>query len=110
MDKDEPGNRQGGDGIMSIEKFLEVLQALITMTNPENEDEVLNARNILKNLFELARSSGMAHTITIRYMRSGYEEFTALLRHREDFAGHPGDFAGNEAKRQRIKIMLNPHC
>ena len=54
---------------MSFERFIELLQMLITMTDPENEDELLNAKNILKNLQELAKSSGKADSRTIRSMQ-----------------------------------------
>ena len=95
---------------MSFERYIELLQALLTMTNPDNEEEVLNARNILKNLLELSRSSQMADPLTLRAMTMAYHQFTVLLRHREDFAGKPGDIAANRAKRQRLAMMVRPGC
>lgn len=95
---------------MRFERFIELLQALITMTNPNNEEEILNARNILKNLLELARSSQMVDPLTLRTMMQAYQEFTYLLRHREDFAGKPGDVAANQAKRHRLAMVVRPGC
>ena len=95
---------------MSLERYLELLQAIITMTNPENEEQMLNAKNILKNLLELADSSEMTDGPTMRAMTQGYDEFSMIMRHREDFAGRPGDFAGNTAKRHRLEMMVGPHC
>ena len=91
---------------MTFERFIELLQQLITMT----EEQVLNAKNILKNLMELARSSEMADAVTIRAMHQGYSEFAMLLRSKESFAGKRGDFSGNQAKRNRLAMMLRPHC
>ena len=95
---------------MSFQRFIELLQMLITMTDPENEDDVLNARNILKNLLELAESSGKADPKTIRSMLIANHEFTAMLHSKEDFAGVPGDISANKAKRQRLAMMVRPGC
>ena len=43
---------------MSLERYIELLQAIITMTNPENEEQMLNARNILKNLASMQNHGG----------------------------------------------------
>lgn len=95
---------------MSFERFVELLQQLITMTNPNSEEQVLNAKNILKNLMELAYSSNMADEKTILAIRDGYYDFTMLLDSKESFAGKPRDFSGNQAKRNRLAMMLLPHC
>lgn len=95
---------------MSFERFIELLQMLITMTDPENEDELLNAKNILKNLQELAKSSGKADSRTIRSMQIAYHQFTAMLHSKEDFAGVPGEISANKAKRQRLAMMIRPGC
>ena len=95
---------------MSFERYIELLQQLITMTNPDNEEEVLCARNIMKNLLELARSSKMADAITLRTMMLAYSKFTLLLRHKDDFAGKPGDIFGNRNKRNQLAMMVRPGC
>ena len=95
---------------MSYERFIELLQMLITMTDPQNEEQVLNAKNILKNLLELAEDSGMADAQTIRVMHEAYVEFNLFLHRKADFAGKPGDVMGNKAKRNRLAMMLRPGC
>ena len=95
---------------MSLDRFVELLQALITMTNPNNEDQMFYARNILKNLMELARDSEKADALAIRAMARSFCEFSDIMRFKDDFAGKPGDYAGNNAKRQRLKYMFLPHC
>lgn len=91
---------------MSFERFIQLLQMLITMTNPYNEEEILNARNILKNLLELARSSGTADPRTIRAMSQGYHQYIYLLGHRNEIARRPDDTAENRARRRYLAMML----
>ncbi len=95
---------------MSFDRYIELLQQLITMTDPDNEDQVLYAKNILINLLELAQSSKMVDSITYRTMVSGRDSFTNLLRSKKDFAGKRGDIAGNQAKRRRLAMILRPGC
>ena len=95
---------------MSLDRFIELLQALITMTDPNNEDQMFYARNILKNLMELARDSEKADALAIRAMERSFRKFSDIMRHKDDFAGKPGDYSGNNAKRQRLKYMFLPHC
>ena len=95
---------------MSFDRFIELLQQLITMTDPDDFGEVLNAMNILKNLLELARSSELADALTIRAMHLGYAQFRGLLHSKDDFAGKPGDYSGNKAKRNRLAMLLKPGC
>ena len=95
---------------MSFERFVELFQMLITMTDPDNQDEVLNALNILKNLMELARSSGKVDRLAFDAMETGYHNFRNFLKSRDDFAGKPGDYKGNQIKRQRLAMVLRPHC
>ena len=95
---------------MSFERYIELLQQLITMVEPENEEQVLNAKNILKNLMELADSSEMRDDLTRYAMKVGYREFVHLCYYKPNFAGKPGDTEGNRAKRQRLAVMLRPGC
>ncbi len=95
---------------MSLDRFVELLQALITMTDPNNEFQILYARNVIKNLMELAGDSEKADALTLRAMGRSFYEFSSIMRHKDDFAGKPGDYAGNSAKRQRLKYMFLPHC
>ena len=95
---------------MSFERFVVLFQILITMTNPIDQDEVLNALNILKNLKELADRSGKADQRTLEAMENGYRNFRNFLKRREDFAGRPGDHSENQIKQQRLAMILRPHC
>ena len=54
--------------------------------------------------------SGMANGDVLRAMRVGYVEFNYILEHKDEFAGKPGDYHGNQAKRQRLAMMVRPHC
>ena len=95
---------------MSLERYIQLLQQLLTMTDPANEEEVLCAKNVLKNLLELARESRKADRVVLRSMETGYDIFSNLLRRRMDFAGEPGDVIGNQKKRQRLAMMVMPGC
>ena len=95
---------------MSFDRFIELLQMLITMTDPDNKEEVLNAQNILKNLIELAKSSKMVDIETFRTMNMARQEFEFLLHRKGDFAGKPGDIAVNRAKRNRLAMTIRPGC
>ena len=95
---------------MSAERYIELLQMLITMTDPRNQEEVLHATNILKELLELAKSSGKVKGFTLHMMHQGYFEFPFLLDRKEEFAGKPGDYDTNRAKRQRLAMLLRPGC
>lgn len=86
------------------------MQQLITMTDPDDEEEVLCAKNILKNLLELTRRSKKATPQTLQAMLIGYAEFSRILQMKEDFAGVPGDIAGNLAKRKRLTTVIRPGC
>ena len=89
---------------------MELLQHLITMTDPADEQEVKSAENILVNLLLLAGKSGMADRKTIVAMRLACEDYQLLLRRKGDFAGEPGDYYTNRVKRQRLAMMLRPNC
>ena len=95
---------------MNFDRYVELMQQLITMTDIDNEEEMLCARNILKNLMELARSSQKVNPMTMRAMVEGYHEFSMFMRMKDEFAGKPGDVEGNMAKRKRLAMTLRPGC
>ena len=95
---------------MSFSRFIELLQQLITMTDPEDEDQVRYAVGILQNLHELARRSDKIDRRTLGIIYIAIVEFSDLLRIKEQFAGSPGDVAGNLAKRKRLAMALGPRC
>ena len=95
---------------MSLEKFLEFLQQIITMTNPEDVSSRTHARIALESLYALTRKSGMATPVTIRAMRDAVFRFDFLMAHRKEYAGKQGAYLENKAKRQRLEMLLVPHC
>lgn len=95
---------------MSLESFIRLYQELLTMIDPDDMLSVEFAKSILHMIFVLARRSGKADSVTLRCMDNGVHSFERIARHRDDFAGKPGDFAGNNAKRQRLTHMLRPGC
>ncbi len=95
---------------MSFERYIEFLQQIITMTDPDDPEEMLAAENVLKNLLDLARRSHKADPLTLRAMRAGCGAFQYLMRNRDNFAGKPGDVSGNRAKRQRLAQAVRPNC
>lgn len=95
---------------MTLDNFLSFLQQLITMTDPHNAASVALARNALTAVSGLARSTKMSDPLTQRAMAKAEVRFDALLYHREDFAGKPGEYMNNQHKRQRLRSYLAPEC
>lgn len=95
---------------MSLDSFIRLYQELLTMVDPNNEMSVEYAVNVLRQIMILARQSHKVDPLTERCMFNGINEFPRIARHRDDFAGKPGDYAVNAAKRQRLRHMLVPHC
>ncbi len=95
---------------MSEQKYLELLQALLTMADPKKPETVGYVRAVLDNLSELVMSSGMCDRRTLRMILNSIDSIDMLIDTRKDFAGTPGDIAGNRAKRQRLRDMLAPAC
>lgn len=95
---------------MSEKRFLETLQALLTMVDPDSETSVACVRATLINIRALAESSQKCNPMTLYAMDAAIVRLHYLIQCREDFAGRPGDYAGNVAKRHRLSDVLNPHC
>lgn len=95
---------------MSLKNFIIYLQQLITMLDPKNEYSVALAKSALSSTIALVRASGKADALTVRAMVHAEDEFRYLVEHAKDFAGVPGYFKENEQKRQRLEMMLIPHC
>lgn len=95
---------------MSVENFLSFLQQLITMTDPDDKAAVALAKSALFAVSGLARSSGKIDPMTNRIMLCAEMRLELLIRHKADFAGTPGDYAGNQRKRHRLLNMLSPGC
>ena len=95
---------------MSIENYLSFLQQIITMTDPNDRAAVALAKNALTSVAALAITSHKVDSITWRIMHEAEERIELLLRHKEDFAGTPGDYVGNKNKRHRLLNVLRPGC
>ncbi len=95
---------------MSLENYLSFLQQIITMTNPKDPASVALAKNALSAVTALAITSHKVDSLTWRIMDSAEDQFERLLRHKDDFQGVPGDYAGNSNKRHRLLNVLRPGC
>ena len=95
---------------MSLQSYIRLYQELLTMVDPNNPYSIEHALGILRQILFMAEQSKMANAETIEYMDAGIYQFEYLAKHHDNFAGKPGDFHGNEAKRQRLMHMLIPHC
>lgn len=95
---------------MSVEQLIRFFQELLTMVDLDNELSVQSANAILSNLYGLLRSSGKCNSIVITMMFRFRDNFSFYCRHREEFAGKPGDSERNSAKRDRLRHTLYPGC
>ena len=95
---------------MSVDRLICFLQELLTMLEPGNALSVASARAILDNLCGLLRSSGKCSSIVLRIADRFRENFVYYCHHREEFAGVPGEYQQNQAKRDRLRQTLYPGC
>ena len=95
---------------MSEKRFLQTLQALLTMVDPDSPTSVACVKATLENLLALATESGKADRLTVRTITTALNNIGFLIDQRDDFAGKPGDYQGNTAKQHRLAQMLEPHC
>ena len=98
--------------MMNEENFLSFLQQLMTMADPDNEEEVMQARNALIAVVELALSSGKVNRRTAAMMHEARFRFLRLHKYyRHHFVGVPGEYQRNALKRQRLAdALLASHC
>jgi len=95
---------------MSTKRFLEALQALLTMVDPDSPTSIACVTTALENIYALARESGLADAYTLRIMDSAIRQIKALVLYKHDFAGKPNDYSGNKARQARLENMLRPGC
>ena len=95
---------------MSLENFMIFLQQIITMTDPGDPVSVALAKTSVESVIALAYSSQKVDPATWRVMYSAEMRLDQLLRHKQDFAGKPGDYIGNQNKRHRLLNVLRPGC
>ena len=92
------------------EGLLKLLQQLLTMVDKESHTSIRCAKNALENIYALARESGKSDAMTIRMMDRSIHLFERMVAYKEDFAGVPGDYNGNAAKRHHLEMMIRPGC
>lgn len=95
---------------MSTERFIVLLQEILTMMDKKDMMSIAMAKNALSAIVALAFSSGKADAITLRVMRRAEEMFDHLAINADDFSGKPGDRLNNNKKRKRLLAMLSPSC
>ena len=95
---------------MSEDQFLKLLQSMITMAIPSEVSSRMHVKAALINLYALAYDSGKCNALTFRMMRQAIDFSDRLISMQNDFAGVPGDYEGNKAKRDRLRMKLMPHC
>lgn len=95
---------------MSEKRFLETLQALLTMVDPGSVASRACVKNVLESIAALARESRKCNSPTIRMIYNTQEIIDHLIDHREDFAGKPGEYQANVAKLQQLRLAINPGC
>lgn len=95
---------------MSLNNFLSYLQQLLTMVDPKNRHSISLAKTALSATIAMAVDSDKVDPRTYRVMVAAEENFSHLVDNARDFAGKPGDIAGNENRRHRLQMTLYPSC
>ena len=95
---------------MSYDTFLKVLQSIITMTDTNSPEAVKKSENIIKEIYMLILSSGMADILVTNMAADAVRLFNEIIMFKDDFAGVPGQIRRNKAKRDRLAMMIYPHC
>ena len=96
---------------MTTENFLSFLQQLLTIVDPKDQQSVNMVKSLLLDLKILSdhntKPFGLVtrRMITVANLRIDY-----LIEHSSEFAGKPGEYDANHKKRQRLHILLTPHC
>jgi len=95
---------------MSLDNYLSFLQQIITMTDIFDKASVALAKNAVTAVNALAQTSQKVDALTWRVMLAAEMQLELLLHHKDDFAGKPGDYMGNQNKRHRLLNVLRPSC
>lgn len=95
---------------MSEKRFLQMLQALLTMVDPKSETSVACVKSTIESIWALAVESQKVDAKTMHVIGNARSRIDILIYHKDDFAGKPGDYHGNMAKQQRLLNMLYPSC
>lgn len=95
---------------MSYDTFLKVLQSIITMTDANSPESIKKSKEIVEGLYQLIASSGMADILVTNMAADAVRLFNEIIMFKDDFAGVPGQIRRNKAKRDRLAMMIYPHC
>ena len=95
---------------MSEKRFVETLQTLLTLVDPNSPESRARVRHILKELFFLARESEKCNGSTIRMIDNAESILNHLIDHRDDFAKEPGARYANKARGEQLRLAISPRC
>ena len=95
---------------MSEKRFLETLQALLTMVNPDSISSSAMVKAALENLLALAVDSGKCDEMVIRMIETAIATADRLIRYRDDFVSKPGQYHANVARRDQLRLVIRPGC
>ena len=95
---------------MNYDTFLKVLQSVITMTDAESPESVEEGKKVIRGIYQLILSSGMADIQTKHMAEAAARHFEGLIMCKDEFAGVPGQAHRNRIKRNRLAMTLYPHC
>ena len=95
---------------MSMTGFIRYLQELLSMVNIRDDYSVALAKAALTSTVGLAIASKKVDPVTQHAMHRAVGLFEYLVENARDFVGKPGDYQGNEQKRRRLQLMLQPGC
>ncbi len=95
---------------MSEDMFLKLLQSLLTMVDPEDPLSVASFQNVLNSVLAMGEKAKAVDGETRMLMMRAAKYPEDIIYNRKDFAGKPGDYKGNQAKRNRLYQALMPSC
>ena len=72
---------------MTQKEFIEFLQKVLTLVEPENICSVALARTAVLSMVTLSMETGKVDKTTAAMMKSAVDDFDNLLKNREQFIG-----------------------
>ena len=72
---------------MTQKEFIEFLQKVLTLVEPENTCSVALARTAVLSMVTLSMETGKVDKTTATMMKSAVDDFDNLLKNREQFIG-----------------------
>ena len=96
---------------MTVENFLSFLQQLLTIVNPNDQQSVNMVKSLLLDLKILSdHDTKTFGRLTYMTIAAANSQIDFLIEHSSEFAGKTGEYDANYKKRQRLHILLAPHC